>query len=391
MRGVARARERIRSLCRAGLDSSALRYEALAELREVVPAEAWCWPTADPATLLVTGSLGEGLPEESAPRFFEIEYTLDDFNKFAALATAPETAATLLAATENELERSPRWVEIFGPLGYGDDLRAALKVDGACWGYLALHRERERGAFTEEEVDFVGKVSTDLAEALRTALVLESVSAEDAPDGPGLLVLDDRLAVESATAAAERWLAEIGGTEHPRVGVLPNAVYALAARLRALDSNSSLTPRLRVRSASGRWLVLHASLLASKNGSEAVAIVIEPARPAEVAPLIAQAYELTERERELTQLVTQGLSTLEIAARLHIAPSTVQDHLKAIFDKVGVRSRRELVARIFAEQYWPRIAVGTPLASDGWFRDGNDVRSRTRPAEPEARARPRSA
>jgi len=34
-------------------------------------------------------------------------------------------------------------------------------------------------------------------------------------------------------------------------------------------------------------------------------------------------------------------------------------------ERVGVRSRRELVARIFAEQYWPRIARGTPLASDG--------------------------
>jgi DNA-binding CsgD family transcriptional regulator len=370
MRGVERARERIRSLCRAGLDSSALRYEALAELRTVVPAEAWCWPTADPATLLVTGSLGEGIPEEAAPRFFEIEYTLDDFNKFAALATAAEGAATLSTATGAQLDRSPRWLEIFGPLGYGDDLRAALTVDGACWGYLALHRAKERGPFSAEEVQFVADVSGELAEALRTALVLEGVPTEDAPDAPGLLVLDDGLAVQSATAAADRWLAEISSGEQPRVGELPNVIYAVAARLRALDPASPLAPRARLRSASGRWLVVHASRLAGKNGDEAVAIVIEPARPAEVAPLIAQAYELTEREREVTQLVTQGLSTLEIAARLHISPTTVQDHLKAIFAKVGVRSRRELVAQIFAEQYWPRIARGTPLGTDGWFRDG---------------------
>jgi DNA-binding CsgD family transcriptional regulator len=370
MRGAERTQERIRSLCRAGLSSSTLRYEALAELRTVVPAEAWCWPTADPATLLVTGSLGEGMPEEAAPRFFEIEYTLDDFNKFAELATAPPGAATLADATATELEHSPRWVEIFGPLGYGDDLRAALKVDGACWGYLALHRAHDRGRFDAEEVELVAEVSGELAAALRTALLLESVPTEDAPDAPGLLVLDDALEVQSATPAAELWLNEITASEQPRVGRLPNAIYAVAARLRSLDPTSTLAPRARLRSAGGRWLVVHASRLASRNGEEAVAIVIEPARPAEVAPLIAQAYELSERERDVTQLVTQGLSTLEIAARLHISPNTVQDHLKAIFAKVGVRSRRELVAQIFAEQYWPRIARGTPLASDGWFRDG---------------------
>jgi hypothetical protein len=50
----------------------------------------------------------------------------------------------------------------------------------------------------------------------------------------------------------------------------------------------------------------------------------------------------------------------------------VVEPVLAVFalERVGVRSRRELVARIFAEQYWPRIARGTPLASDGRFRDG---------------------
>ena len=42
--------------------------------------------------------------------------------------------------------------------------------------------------------------------------------------------------------------------------------------------------------------------------------------------------------------VMAGRSSKEIAARLYISTHTVQDHLKAVFAKVGVSSRRELVA-----------------------------------------------
>ena len=60
-------------------------------------------------------------------------------------------------------------------------------------------------------------------------------------------------------------------------------------------------------------------------------------------------------------MVLQGLTTDEIAGQLCISQLTVQDHVNAIFDKVGVRSRRELVARIFGEHYRPRIARAATL------------------------------
>jgi glutamine synthetase type III len=46
---------------------------------------------------------------------------------------------------------------------------------------------------------------------------------------------------------------------------------------------------------------------------------------------------------------------------------TVQDHIKSLFEKTGVTSRRELVARIFLEDYLPQIAQGGPLTADGTF------------------------
>ena len=65
---------------------------------------------------------------------------------------------------------------------------------------------------------------------------------------------------------------------------------------------------------------------------------------------------LTDRERRVVELVAQGFATSEIGARLHLSAYTVQDHLKAIFDKTGTGTRGELVARLFFGHYAPRLA-----------------------------------
>ena len=57
----------------------------------------------------------------------------------------------------------------------------------------------------------------------------------------------------------------------------------------------------------------------------------------------------------MTRPVALGLSTEAIGARLYLSRWTVQDHLKAIFEKVGVVTRGELVARVFFSQRAPRL------------------------------------
>jgi DNA-binding CsgD family transcriptional regulator len=161
------------------------------------------------------------------------------------------------------------------------------------------------------------------------------------------------------------WLVreQVRGADQPRT---PPVVYIVAARARAaLAGRDQGPPSACVRTRAGQWLVVHGSLLAGSDGPDGrAAVVIEPARPAEIAPVIVAAYQLTERERDVLRLVCRGLGTEEIAQALFLSPHTVRGHLKALFAKVGVASRGELVARLFADHYHGQLAGTTSTMLD---------------------------
>jgi DNA-binding CsgD family transcriptional regulator len=107
----------------------------------------------------------------------------------------------------------------------------------------------------------------------------------------------------------------------------------------------------------GNWLIVRGSLL-DDGPAASVAVLLEAARPAEMAPLMVDAYGFTDSERRITELVAQGLSTKQISARLQVSAYTVQDHLKSIFAKSGTGSRGDLVARLFFDHYATPLTAG---------------------------------
>jgi DNA-binding CsgD family transcriptional regulator len=109
----------------------------------------------------------------------------------------------------------------------------------------------------------------------------------------------------------------------------------------------------------------------NSHGDKAIAVIVEEAAPADVAPVIMSAYGLTGREQTICALVCQGLLTRQIADRLYLTTDTVQDHLKSVFDKTGVHSRGGLVATILQRDYLPRAMAGAPLSRSGAFTVGD--------------------
>jgi DNA-binding CsgD family transcriptional regulator len=386
-----RVRRKIIQLCHAGLDSRTLRVEIIKRLRTVIPIDVAFFTTADPATLLFTGAIADEILVRATPQFIENEFLHEDVNKFRWLTNSKQVVSGLAEVTEHKLESSPRYRDILVPLALGDELRAALITGGRCWGFMCLHRDRSSPNFTTAEMAFISRLAPHIAEGLRTALLLSSATGPQAPQGPqgpqvleepGLLLLAEDFSVMAMTPRAEWWLEQLAETEagQPTKRGLPSAVYAVATRLLEVERGThlqayetdhgpdSFMPKVRLRTASGYWLVLHASRLSRLNMQTPIAVIFEVAQPTEIAPLIVQAYGLSRRESEIMQSILCGLSTSEVADSLHISSYTVQDHLKAIFDKIGVRSRRELLGQLFAQQYQPRIASGSDLNANGWFK-----------------------
>ncbi len=207
--------------------------------------------------------------------------------------------------------------------------------------------------FTDGEARLIARLAPHVGEGLRRALLVDAADVSPGADGPGVLVLAEDGSLIATTEVGERWLFELARRDQ-RVGPLPLAVETVLARLEAIQKGHgplSVLPRVRVRTRSGRWAVLHASEMAGLGQGRHVAVVVEPAAPAELAPLILLAYGLTKREAEVAQLALQGRPNKVLARELHISENTVEDHLKAVFAKIGVGSRGELTARVFSDHY----------------------------------------
>ena len=237
------------------------------------------------------------------------------------------------------------------PLGLGDEVRAALVAGQHCWGVLCLHREDSPLGFTGQELRLVQRIAPHLAEGLRRAVALPAAADAAEPRTPGIIVLDSHLAVTSISPEAEYWLAEMADPTSPRATELPLAVYAAAARLSRFEQlpDTSAAPAVRVRTRAGRWLMIHAARLDGLGGRQ-TGIVFEPASPTQLSSLFLSAYGLTPAQQRVAALVLQGHSTRQIVSKLHISANTVQEHLTAVFDKAGVRSRRELAATLLANR-----------------------------------------
>lgn len=329
--------------CYRGLSAADLRAEVLRRLRTITTVDAAFFATVDPSTLLFTAATTDELLGDAQQFLLENEFFQDDVNKFTNLADSPDGAASLDHATNGDRTESRRYREILEPLGLGDELRSVLRVNGTTWGVMCLHREDSARGFDDSDAMLLAKLGPHIAAGFRHATTIEAIQTSD-PTAPGVILLAPDLQVLASTPTAEALLGEIPLADWPRNRDLPIPVYAVAARLKALRESATAVPSLTLRASTGRWLTLHSSWMSS----DAIAIVIEPAVPAETVPLTLLGYGLTSREASIAQLVIRGSSTKQIVNELQISAYTVQDHLKAVFDKIGVRSRRELTAQLLA-------------------------------------------
>lgn len=333
--------------CYAGLDAPALRGEIAAGLRAVLAADAAFVATVDPVTMLMTGVVADDPLGADALRFLDNELAAADVNTFTSLAARRDHVQTLDRATGGERFASARYADILSPLGLGDELRAALVSGPHCWGVVCLHRGDGPSGFTDRELGLLRRLVPHLGEGLRRAMARDvGAIAVDTSPGPGLLVLSDSLEIVAITPAAQAWLAELAPDTWSAATGLPVPVHAAVAALRAATGPTLGPPRrVQVRTGAGHWLAVHADRLDGAGGPQ-IGVMLDPIAAGGLSSLFLRAHGLTPAQERVAGLVLRGLSTREIASTLCISANTVQEHLTGIFDKVGVRSRRELAATL---------------------------------------------
>ncbi|MFH9135994.1 LuxR C-terminal-related transcriptional regulator [Streptomyces sp. NPDC017524] len=344
-------------------DALGLFAEASAHLRRLMPYDAAVWRVTDPVTGMMTAPIrAENLDEGGCAVYWESELFTENVNLFRDLARAPVPVAGLRQTTGDLPARSTLYETFMRPRGFHDELRAVLRVGGRPQGHISLFRAEGRPAFDDTETQLIASVITPLAKQLRSFAEPDpqTQTQPDGPRGPGLLLFDATGTLLSYNDDALAHLCTLpeGPTVLSPQGIrVPSFIQATAMKARAVAEErdrGQTRARVRVRNRAGRWLVCHASCLREADGGPgASAVVIEPAKASEIMPLIVDAYELTDRETEVTQYIARGLPTGEIAAQLHLSPHTVRDHVKAVFEKAGVSSRGELVGKLFTEHYAP--------------------------------------
>jgi DNA-binding CsgD family transcriptional regulator len=353
--------------------------EAAARLKRTVAFDGACWHTLDPGSDLITQHRLQDLPDRF-PVLANNEYAVEDVNKFEQLAHAERKAATMIEATGGHPEQSPRFRDLLTPAGLGPELRSAFVADGATWGALILVRKAGQPDFEPRDVELLAAASALFARAVRRGLVTEACAAPAGlRDAPGVIELDTAGSLIRTSSSTEELLAELSGST-VEAGLRSPAIHAIASATRtaiaaAGDTREAALPSAAVKTPAGTWLVLHGGLLGDLRSGD-ITVFIQRAHPTLVAPLLLKAYGLTPREQEVTQLMLRGATTIQAAQRLAISPHTVTDHIKAIFEKTGARTRGELSATLFFGEHLPRIQRQVPIGDDASFIDAPRPRGR---------------
>lgn len=359
----------LRALAHAAEAPDDLAQATCSALGKAVPFEFACLATTDPATGLITGAYKSQPADSLDAEFARLEYGLEDINQFIDLAARPNPVGVLERDTAGRPDRCIRYREFLVPcFSHGHELRAAFRSTHGVWGVIGMYRPVGRTGFEDEEAAFLGMVSSTVADGLSAAAIRQAAAA-DSPGGPAVLILTSEDRPTATTPALDDHLERLGAADR---GSLPMPVLAIAAAVRARRAGfPAPQPRSTLRTPSGDWLTLAGAPLAGRPGTDAdVIVTIDQARPPDIVTAIVSALRLTPRERDVVELILAGRGTGEIATRLGLSPYTVQDHLKAIFDKAGVRSRRELVAKLFYQHYAPLL--GRPLGHRGWFASAGE-------------------
>jgi DNA-binding NarL/FixJ family response regulator len=307
------------------------------ERRRFTPVQSWC--RAIYASVLVRAGdwkraetvLGEALQRPAQRRKGGQALPLSVLADLRLRQGRVEEAATLLAGLEDE-------PEALSPL-------------------VALHLARDEPELARAMLDRRGTAAADAGEllALRGAIAVAAGDTDDAEAIAGELAdRAERLGRGdlSAYAALLAGRARGAGGDDAKAALLEEAVARYAELGFPLEEARARLALASAQAASGSPLAVASARsarrafdeLGARRDADSAAALLRGLGVSGRETTRGTREELTSREREVLELVAEGLSNAEIASRLVIAPKTAEHHVGRVLAKLGARSRAEAAA-----------------------------------------------
>lgn len=220
--------------------------------------------------------------------------------------------------------------------------------------------DRRLGAMLLHRLDKDPFSVTEKASLARWAATLSSALDIDTHQCPfvtseavaGIVLLDSNMNIQSASCRGRKWIhlceaPDCGRNSSNRGSSLSEM---LRARFGSADEPSAANFVL-----SNSWgsfqFRLHCLVDSSIHSDSLTAVTVHRQEPLPLSVLRrAQALALTEKQTDICLLLIDGLSYSTIAKKLCISPTTVVDHIRKVYEKVGVSSRSELIAMLLLEE-----------------------------------------
>lgn len=331
-------------------DGAAVALAAVARgrLAKQVPFDAlWCGTTMPMGGMIESiGSLG--MSDEQAWQAVLAEYSSPDVNRLADLARR-RPPIRLLSDVCGGFERSHRYRSVLQRRGLRYELRMALVHQGVCWGYLVLLRCEGTGEFDPDEVATVRALGAELTQELMSRALRAPLSLLPA-DRVGVVTIDEgSRGIEAINEYGRELIGRLGCRPWPGAAPLPLALHALLLRTRGGGLPSAPARRVLVVDERLGWLRIDAVRQTGRDGRPWVTVSVQRARPLLVAPYLLAARGVSPGAAKVVLRVLRGMTSAEIAEELRITPHTVQDHLKPVFAKLSINSRRQLIGVLFPQ------------------------------------------
>jgi DNA-binding CsgD family transcriptional regulator len=300
-----------------------------------------------------------GVEKKYLTLFRQRYYKTDPFFKTISNLKAVVTTGNIISF--GDLIKSEYYNDFLEPQSIHYQMTIYLRSGGKLLGALALFRSKSEKDFSLHENAKGELLASQLTGALEKSIYIDKVNKSKevinsiCPDLPykGLIVLDESLepvyineeakkTIPSLTEERELW--------EDSLFPLPKELYIQCKQLtecskQGEDSSTSREAKILDKS-TGQTTSTNLRLINYSRDSGLYLICMNQNESGSLLANHLKQFGLTRRELEVTGLVCEGFKNSEIGEKLFISEYTVENHLRSIYEKLGVKNRTSMAYKV---------------------------------------------